>query len=161
MLKDIKEAIEAFVKATPVALLALAIASGVVLIVPDPIASALGLDKFREDNRFWIGIAFVVSCSYLLAHVIWWGWGKAVGWYESRRVRKVREDCLKELTPEEKEYLIPYIRDSRNTCRFDCTDGLIGGLEAKGIVFRSSSLLCSRISGKTGRFSAIQPVRQQ
>lgn len=47
---------------------------------------------------------------------------------------------LHELTPDEKGYLLPYIRDVANTRYFKFIDGIAGGLWAKRILFRSSDL---------------------
>jgi len=141
VLGGLGEALNAFRKLTPVPLLAVGFAATVILFSPDPLAGILGIDQFRNSYRFWIGMAFVVSWCYLAAHSIWWGIGKFNAWNQKRRNKRIREKALQELTPQEKKCLRRYIHDNKNTCCFDCTNGVVGGLQAKGILFRSSSLV--------------------
>ena len=44
------------------------------------------------------------------------------------------------LTPEEKGYLVSYIEGQQNTIYVGLDDGIMGGLTAKGITYRSSNM---------------------
>ena len=141
MLHGFGEALDSFRKLTPVPLLALGFATAVILFAPEQLSGTLGIDQFRKDCRFWIGVVFISSWCYLVAHSIWWGRGSLIAWRKTRHAKQVREQYLQELTPAEKKCLQPYIRQEKNTRHFDCTNGIVGGLHAKGILFRSSNMM--------------------
>jgi hypothetical protein len=115
------------------------------LWLPDAVTSALGLTTFREENRANLGAAFVLFGSLVLAHVVW-GLRHAIralaAWLnvkkEARRVEEAHRRHLAELTPDEKAYLLPYIKDQANTQQFQIEDGIVGGLVAKGILYQAS-----------------------
>jgi hypothetical protein len=127
-------------KITPVTLLGMGVASGLILFVPESIADTLGMNEFRSQYRGWIGATFLFSWSALIAHGLFWGKGSSAKWWEKRQLRNVRWKYLDELTPEEKGYLVPYINNGKNTLHHDVDDGIAGGLMAKDIIFRSSNL---------------------
>ena len=140
MFEGIASFLGSFRKMAPVPLLAIGIATGVLLFAPDTPAKSLGMDEFADQHRAIIGGIFIAAWAYLLAHLVWWGRARAVAVYESRRQAKIRESRLRDLTPEEKHYLAPYIFNNQNTQRFAFDDGVVGGLAAKGILYRSSNL---------------------
>ena len=121
-------------------LLAVGIATGIVLFVPDSVALTLGVDAFRSEHRGFIGGAFIFSWSYLAAQLLWWFRKLGVDAWSRRKGRLAREKQLHSLTLEEQGYLGPYVRDGVNTCNFPVEDGVIGGLLAKAIVYRSSNV---------------------
>jgi hypothetical protein len=133
--------IAAIAKVAPAPLLALGIATGVVLFVPDSLATRLGIDAFRSANRGPIGATFIFSWSYLAAHLLWWLKKFAVNGWTRRRARLVRQGYLHSLTPEEQGYLAPYVHENVNTQHFAMEDGVAGGLVGKGILYRSSSVI--------------------
>jgi hypothetical protein len=53
---------------------------------------------------------------------------------------KKKYDYLKQLTPEEKGYLIPYIEEQQNTINVGMDDGIMAGLCAKGITYRAANI---------------------
>lgn len=136
----LSQTIGAIAKLAPAPLLALAIATGVVLFVPDSLAVTLGIDAFRSANRGFIGGAFIFSWSYLAVHFLWWLRQLGVNAWSRRKDRVTREKQLDFLTPEEQGYLTPYVKDSVNTQKFPVEDGVVGGLLTKGIVYRSSNV---------------------
>ncbi len=133
--------LEAFRKLAPVPLLALGLASAALLFTSDSVAGTLGILEFRNSYRGWIGAVFLVTWSYLAAHLVWWLRRKLIEHLEHRRRRRVRESFLKKLTPEERGYLVPYVLDKVNTQNFPMEDGIIGGLSGKEIVYRSSNVI--------------------
>jgi hypothetical protein len=136
----LSQAIGAIAKLAPAPLLAVAIATAIVLFVPDSLAVILGIDAFRSANRGFIGGAFIFSWSYLAVHFLWWLRKLIVDAWSRRKDRLTREKQLDSLTPEEQGYLAPYVNDSVNTQNFPVEDGVVGGLLAKGVVYRSSNV---------------------
>jgi hypothetical protein len=124
----------------PLVFSAIAIASGIVIFVPSEVATTLGLDQFRDEHRSSLGAAFVLALALVLVKVLYkivQGVKKRLRW---RNSEKVRHRYLEELTPEEKGYLAPYVFGQLNTQHFLIEDGIVGGLVAKTILFRSSNV---------------------
>ena len=132
--------INAIAKIAPAPLIAVGIATGIVLFVSDSTAATLGIDSFRLVHRGLIGAGFIFSWSYLAAHFLWWLRKIVADGWSRRKSRLAREKQLHSLTPDEQRYLAPYVRENVNTQEFQVEDGVIGGLLAKEIVYRSSNV---------------------
>ena len=141
VLEQVASLLSAFRKMAPLPLLAIALATAVLLFSPDALARTLGIAEFVDQYRWIIGLLFIGASCYLLAHLICWVGGRAVAAYDSRRKTKIRQSHLRELTPEEKSYLLPYIFDDCNTQYFGFDDGVAGGLAGKGVLYRASTLV--------------------
>ncbi len=126
---------DTFRKLAPVPLLALGIASAIILFAPLEFVENLGIDTFQKEYRPVIGIVFVMSWSYLLAYLIWWIRGKIIARCKLRRIRSYLHD----LTPEEKHLLAPYILNDKTSQYFDYGDGVVMALINKGIIYQASS----------------------
>jgi len=125
-------------KIAPIPLLALGIASGFILFAPSSIIAGLGITPIRNNYTGILGTVFVFSWAYLLAHMIGKEYILVSNWYDGRKTHKTRIGYLHELTPEEKEYLAPYILQGKNTIKYRIADGIVGGLAAKGILYQAS-----------------------
>lgn len=137
-------------------LLALAVATGILLFFPAALVSRLGMTTLVTGYRSLIGLAFLVSCTYLLAHAIVSLVQYIRDGLEAKATRKARMALLQDLTPDEKIRLIPYIHQKRASVDYQITDGVVLGLVAKGILFRATNL------GYGTRFSFnIQPWARQ
>lgn len=132
--------INSVAKIAPAPLLAVGIATGIVLFVPDSVAATLGIDSFRSANHGLIGAGFIFSWSYLAVHFLMWLKNLGANGWTRRKGRLAREKQFHSLTPEEQGYLAPYVQENINTQEFPVEDGVIGGLLAKGIVYRSSNV---------------------
>jgi len=133
---SIAKILDIFRKLAPVPLLALGIASAIILFAPLEFVENLGVDSFRKEYRAVIGVVFLMSWSYLLAHLIWWIRGKIVARFKLRQIRSY----LYDLTPEEKHLLAPYILNDKTSQYFDYGDGVVMGLINKRIIYQASSL---------------------
>jgi hypothetical protein len=140
MVRSVTEFLTAFASLAPRPLIAVGVATGIILLVPDGIAQKLGVDTFRAMYRGYLGAAFILSWSYLVAHLVWWFRGRVAAWHLSRRKRLIRERWLHELTPAEKSYLAPYILQDVTTRQFQIEDGVANGLAAKEILARASQV---------------------
>ncbi len=132
---------------SPVIFLGLAIASSIILFSGNDFINYIGLKDFKNENQGYIGATFVVSIAIVTAQFIWNFGGFLKTLNERRRKsklyklkRKNSEKYLHDLTPDEKGYLEPYILANENTQYFLIEDGISGGLEAKGIIYKSSSI---------------------
>jgi hypothetical protein len=140
-------------QASPILFIAAAIGTGAVIFGSDGFVSALGLSDLRNQFRAHLGIAFVFSTSMLVAQLL----SRAVQFFRKKR-RATRtlagmHDTLRNLTPDERAYLLPFVVAQKNTINFPVEDGIAGGLVAKNILFRSSNIFRWR----TGIAHNLQP----
>lgn len=140
VVNDIQEGVKAFGEIAVKPLLAVAFGSGFLIFGPPSIITASGMTKLVADYRPWIGGAFTLSCAYLLAHAGKYVADEVKTWRTARRQEKQRAKWLETLTPDEKARLLPYIRDKRASMTHPIGDGVVGGLQGKGIIYRSSSI---------------------
>lgn len=132
--------VSAVLKNAPGPMLAIGIASGLVLFSPDSLIESLGMTAIRTDHKAEIGGALLLSLAYLSATVILWLKDVIAKAWKIRSARLVREQRLRELTPDEKAYLAPYVLEHENTRYFEPEDGIAGGLSAKNMIYRSSGV---------------------
>lgn len=135
----VKSAIE-FLKLAPRYLIAVAIVSGILLFLPDTWLQRISLNTFATANRQWLGLTFLVSA-------VLWGVSATStcrDWvaekFFRRRVRKHFAQKLCSLTEAEKQILRYYFveRTRSNVLRVD--DGVVQGLVANSIIYRSASM---------------------
>jgi len=140
MLEGVASLLGSLRKMAPLSLMGVGIGSGVLLFAPQGLCDTLGTAELVKQHRSIIGLIFIGSWALLLAHLISWGSKRVVAARKSRRQRAIQESQLRDLTPEERHFLAPYAFKNQTTQRFACDDGIAGGLEAKGILFRSSKI---------------------
>lgn len=140
MIDSISSIFASFKKIAPIPLLALGIASGFILFAPSKVIVVLGIELLRNSGQGVLGGVFVFSWAYLLAHLIGKIYGLISDQNNKRKTNKMRIGYLQELTPQEKGYLTPYIVQGKNTVKFRIEDGIAGGLAAKDILYRASTV---------------------
>lgn len=129
-----------FLKLKPENFLGILIGTGTLVFVPDGFINKLGLLAFVSTFRGWLGGTFVLSLALLLGNVLSAAL-REVGKYitEIKDSRKRRES-FQYLSPPEKALLAKYYIVKTPTQYFEITDGVAKGLEAKGFIFRASSV---------------------
>jgi Super-infection exclusion protein B len=116
------------------------IAAGLVLFLPAHVISHLGLDQVVKTYRMYVGLAFMLSGSLLLVRVSSFLWSLVSMPFQDWMLEKNGIKMIRETTDEEKAFLRAYVIDGKNTVYAQIQSGLAQGLEAKGIVFRSSTV---------------------
>lgn len=139
MLESLAGLLSSIKQAGPVVLIGIAIATGTGLFSPDWVIIKLGLLQLRDQHRAYVGLAFVLSGALLLAQVTGAGAQMVRRAYRRRRVQSSDRELLHGLTPDEKAYLLPFVV-GENTLYFRVQDGVAGGLVAKQILYRSSTV---------------------
>lgn len=139
MASEVITAIVDLLKQAPKVFFAGGLAGLFLLMAPNSIIGIFGLRDFRNQYLSWIGIATVLCISLLIAHFGSFLYPVVVSWIRWRRI-------MNDLTFEEKKVLRPYIVNDEPTQYFPYSDGVANGLQAKGILFRSSQLAANDIS---------------
>jgi hypothetical protein len=117
-------------------LLSLSFVLVALLFLSDGFASTLSVKEFREEYRKYLGPSLLLALALTINNIT-----AAIRKYLSgkRYVRNLKQQ-LHNLTSEEKGYLAQFIQGGENTIRADIGDGVAGGLMAKEIIYRSSSV---------------------
>ena len=112
--------------------------AGALLAAPPVALERLGLTKFRITYLPWIGLTFLVCGAVLISE----GTVGIFTWIKNRRaVKAVQNEILnylRSLTPPEKFLLAKYFSPRTDTQYFSAANGLVSGLEAKSLIYRSS-----------------------
>jgi hypothetical protein len=110
----------------------------VLLFTPTEYAIILGINKFSNDYKVFIGPAFLGVISLLIVK-----FPSDIFKTVSQIVNKKRyiKECilaLSNLTPEEKGYLLPFIEQEQTAIYVGIDDGIISSLQLKKIVILGS-----------------------
>ncbi|MCA0973108.1 superinfection exclusion B family protein [Halomonas denitrificans] len=117
-------------------LVAIVTVLGLILFLPEEYAKIVAVDGFRNEYRVYLGPAFLLTLSFCVARVfIFIMQGQA-----QRKALKARLQSLRNLTPEEKGYLVPYIEGQQNSVYVGMEDGVMSGLRAKGITYLAANM---------------------
>lgn len=134
-----KSALE-FLKLAPRYLISIALISGVLLFLAKSQLEYFGLDAFVESNRQWLGLTFLISI------VLWgvaivsvcWNWLKNKLFQRDVEQHIIRK--LNTLTEDEKQILRYYIAKNTRANMLKVDDGVVQGLIADRIIYRSASM---------------------
>lgn len=105
-----------------------------VLFLPGEAAKTVAVDEFRQTYRVFLGPSLLLFVAWLLSRFIPMLFAPFRAYLKMRRLHA----SLKNLTAEERGYLLPFIAEGRNTINADMADGVAGGLHAKGIIYRAN-----------------------
>lgn len=127
-------------KFAPHVFFGLAVASGIALFAGPSFTAALGIDPLLREDRVWVGVTFLVSVSVFVsatgAHLLHLLGPPLLDRWNERQWRKE----LGVLSPPEKQVLAEYLRENTTTRAQPISDGVVGGLVGKGILYRSSNV---------------------
>lgn len=114
--------------------------SSTLLFGSEELIKRLGLLDIRDAAKPWLGTMWLLSISITSINSIisTFKWIKKK--IESRINLKRLQKRLHNLTHEEKEFLYGYIANNTRTQSAHCNDGMINGLVAETIIYRSSTL---------------------
>lgn len=129
-----------WLKLSPKYLFSVAVVSGALLFGPDLFLKRLGLDLFIADYRKYIGVVFLGVNVLLFAHIFSFTYSYFSKIVENILFLQKRRKRLHSLTDEEKSILSGYISNNTRSQDFECTNGVVLGLEMEKIIFRVSDL---------------------
>lgn len=114
-----------FLKLPPNILGALAVASGVLLFLPDKIAKKLYIMAFRDKYGFTIGIIFVISTAILMILLI----SKIYHYFhdkrESKKLVEAQTKYLKSMNPEQIAVIREFLNEPTHTLLLPYNNGLV------------------------------------
>jgi len=131
--KYMKDVVD-FLKLPPNILGALAIASGILLLLPDKVINKLYMTEFRNKYGFAIGIIFIVSLSILIILLILKIYHL---FYDKRLDKKVAEGQLKYLRNMNREKVMilnAFLQERTHTLELPMNDGLVIELQHFGVI---------------------------
>jgi hypothetical protein len=134
-MKKVTEISEYFRKIPVPFLVAIISVLALILFLPDPVAKTLAIDEFRVNFRALLGPTLLLAVSFLIARFYIF---LRSGVVEKKKL-KAQQQILHKLTSHEKGYLIQFL-EGQNTLYKGIDDGVMGGLIAKGIAYRSSQV---------------------
>ena len=140
MLEGVGGLIAAIKEAGPKVYGAVLIAGLVVLFLPESYANQAGLAEARNLYRPYIGGAVIVSASLLCVHALSSVASMLFRIRDDRRIKRNIIQCLRELTWDEKAFLRGFIDGQENTLYASYSDGVVGGLLAKHLIYRASNM---------------------
>ena len=111
---------------------ALLLFTGLLLFLPSWVGDNIGVTEFITKYKMWLGLGFLGGMVLCLVNI-----GEGVlGQVRTVRARFIIKNQLRQLSPGEKRVLRLYIDANSKTHVFKVTDGVVGGLEKKGILYR-------------------------
>ena len=114
------------------------------LTLPDNLLDIFHVKDLRDTYIEVIGalsfFSLFVAFSGFVYYVGAWVWELGRGKYRSRKREQGEIEVLKRLTIVECAYLAKYMSKQTQTAYFAPSDGVVGGLESKGILYRSAHL---------------------
>lgn len=131
-------------KLTPVTLFGLAVACAIILFTPTNALTKLGLRDFRDSNRSTVALVLLICGSLLFAHLVFRAGPSLRTWLATKRTRRIRERDLRELTPIERAYLMPFVERAEATRSFAFNDGVAVSLVHKEILYTPGKYTISR-----------------
>ena len=110
----------------------------------DNMLNLFHLLSFRDRYVEIIGVISYTAFFVVFSGLIYYGWNwiynKGKRKYETNRDEKNKLKLLESLTPVECSYLAYYLLNKSQTAYFAPSDGVIGGLEVKNILYKSSTI---------------------
>jgi hypothetical protein len=129
-----------WLKLSPRYLVPIAIVTAILLFSPTPFLEKLGLSLFVIQFRAYLSIVFLLSSVLILANWVLSLFEWLRKQIEGRKRANEYYKRLESLSDEEKDLLRGYIDGNTKTQYFSVSDGVVNGLEALKIIYRSSTV---------------------
>ena len=113
-------------------IIGLGIVAAIALFSPDPAINKLGLLKYRDEGKPYLGGVLLLCIAIIIANIIGFGGRK----YNDHRFLRTGKKRLHRLTIEEKQILRGYIEGQTRSMDLSLVDGVVNGLVHEGIIYR-------------------------
>lgn len=139
MLETLKALLQAF-KLKPAQLVAVAVLCLAALAAQPEQLQFLGLRQLVEEHRAVIGGVLAVAVGMLIVAVVQWLAVQVARQMRQRRIEGRVQQRLRCLTEDEKNVLRGYLREQTRTRQHGLDDGVVQGLVAAGVLWRSAAV---------------------
>ena len=126
-------------KLPPVILAAITLASGIVLLLPDDLASKLYMSNFRSQYGFAISLTFLVSFSILICYLIVAIAKSIKDNIKAKKVVHIQENIARNLDEYEKDIMREFMRSSDRTVLLPMNTGIVRTLQHKMLIAPAGS----------------------
>ena len=133
---NFSDIVDAYKKIPTSLFFAIGFVLALILFSPDSWIDKFSLGEFRVNYRIWLGPAFLFILAVLSSRLFTFISESVIGF----QVRRERLNDLKNLTRDEKACLRIFVENDIATITREISDGIIGSLESKGIVYRTSNV---------------------
>jgi hypothetical protein len=129
-----------FLKLAPRYLIALGVMAAFLLFIDERLLKFIGVLEFAQSYRPVLGLTLIVTGALFLVSIAADGWALAKGWWRRRGFYRRIADRLNSLTEDEKQILRYYFAEQTRANSLRIDDGVVQGLVAEGIIYRSASV---------------------
>ena len=124
-------------------IVALCIASGIILLVSDDFAEKLYMINFSKDYGFVIGICFIVTLSITICYIMFYAfpliWKKLTHKKNMEKIRKGQQKFLESLNENELDIIRELLRQPDNTLELPMNRGIVKKLEYHLVISTAGS----------------------
>lgn len=128
------------IKLAPRYLFSLGVAAGFLLWADKDVLEHLGVQDFVFNNKFFLGLTFVLTSALFAVDLLVQGFNKARIIWLQRGYRRSIVVRLNTLTEDEKQILRFYIANNTRANSLKIDDGVVQGLANAQIIYRSASM---------------------
>lgn len=129
-----------WLKLSPRYLIPIALVTGFAIFSSDTILNTFGITSLVNTYRGYIGAVFIISFVLAFTEGALLVYRPIAAMRAKAKAAKKLEDFLQKLTHDEKRILRQYIDRQKKTAYFDIEDGVVGGLEDHGIIYKSTNV---------------------
>lgn len=113
----------------------LGIVAAIALFSPDSVISQMGLLKYRDEGKLYLGGLLLLCIAVAIANAI----GLVADKYNHHRFLLAGKKRLHRLTIEEKQILGRYIKGQTRSVYLNFNSGVVNGLVNETIIYRASN----------------------
>jgi hypothetical protein len=109
-------------------------ASALLIFARKPVLHAVGVDSIAASHPQAVGIVFLASGLFTCTYIFDW----TARIIRRALARRQSRKCITALTYAEKKVLQPFLVNQTKSRPLSLADGVVRGLESKGIIYRST-----------------------
>lgn len=140
MIAELMKALLDFLKLAPRYLVPILIADSLLLFTGEQFLKTLGMFEFAQNYRPILGLIFILVVSILIVYPLQWAGSMISAEFRQRKLDRRIPERLNRLTEDEKQILRFYILNQTRANTLRIQDGVVHGLVAEGIIYRSAAI---------------------
>ncbi|MEM7488534.1 MAG: super-infection exclusion protein B [Pseudomonadota bacterium] len=140
MFSWIPAAVNSLERVSLVLLISLTSALTLYLFLPDNLSAKIGIGELKRTTEPYTGILWLIFVSLLVARIFGAGTSAIKKARKRKQTAENRIEALRSLSAQEKGYLQVYINNGETTICVGLDDGVMGGLVAQKICYRSGNM---------------------